>query len=51
MRKGKIWLQFKNVEIYKDLYRTPFTRYWVAIVIFLIQILLLRYTTENSQVI
>ena len=49
MRKGKIYRQFKNFEIYKDLYGKPCKRDWVAKVVFLIHSLL-RYTAENYQV-
>ena len=33
--------QFENVKIYKDLYRKPFKRDWMAKVVFLIKILLI----------
>ena len=33
--------QFENFKIYKDLYRKPFKRDWMAKVVFLIKILLI----------
>ena len=41
MRNGKIYRQFKNFRIYKELYGKQFKRDWVAKVDFLIQILLI----------
>jgi len=38
--KGKTQWQFKNIEIYKDLYGKPLKHHWVARVVFLIQILI-----------
>ena len=35
MRKGKPSRQFKNVEIYEDLYGKPFKRDWVPRAVFL----------------
>ena len=40
MRKRKIYRQFKNFRIYKDLYGKPCKCDWVAKVVFLIQMLL-----------
>ena len=41
MRKEIFSQQFENFKIYKDLYRKPFKRDWIAKVVFLIKILLI----------
>lgn len=42
MRKGKIERQFKKVQnFYKDLYKKPLKRDWMARVVFPVQILLI----------